>query len=89
MAFHTVDYQRGYDAGYKQALLDAMSAREATPFGRRKIADPKTRERVTARRLALAAGTRSAETNEDLAQSEGCQSGPKGNAQPQSQSEGA
>lgn len=30
---------------------------------------------------ALAAGTRSAETNADLAQSEGCQSGPKGNAQ--------
>ena len=30
---------------------------------------------------ALAAGTRSAETNEDLAQSEGCQSGPQGNAQ--------
>jgi hypothetical protein len=31
--------------------------------------------------LALAAGTQSAETNEDSAQSEGCQSGPKGNAQ--------
>ena len=35
--------------------------------------------------LALAAGTQSAETNEDLAQSEGCQSGGDSrNAQPQS-----
>ena len=33
---------------------------------------------------ALAAGTQSAGTNGDSAQSEGCQSGPKGNAQPQS-----
>jgi hypothetical protein len=32
-------------------------------------------------RLALAAGTQSAETNEDSAQSEGCQSGAKRNAQ--------
>jgi hypothetical protein len=34
-------------------------------------------------KLALAAGAQSAETNKDLAQSEGRQSGPKGNAQTQ------
>jgi hypothetical protein len=39
------------------------------------------RELAATLRAALAAGARRAETNEDLAQSEGRQSGPKGNAQ--------
>lgn len=62
------------------ANVGAADERLSVDLGTCHSCDPPHRIEIT-RDHALAAGTRSAETNVDLAQSEGCQSGPKGNAQ--------
>ena len=42
MMMKSVEYQRGYDAGYKQALLDALRERSevATALSGRKLSRP-------------------------------------------------
>lgn len=56
--------------------------KQATDRAVERLAKRGTLHPTEALRLALAAGSRRAETNEDLAQCEASQSGPKGNAQP-------
>lgn len=41
--FRSAEYQRGYDAGYKQALLDALERRNAGFDPHKKIGGPDSR----------------------------------------------
>lgn len=41
----SAEYQRGYDAGYKQALLDAVRGQGETPMPRRLRREPTWPER--------------------------------------------
>jgi crossover junction endodeoxyribonuclease RusA len=63
---------------YFDGIADALKVNDRRFLPTYHFAEPVKNARVV---FAIAAGTRSAETNEDLAQSVGCQSGPKGIAQ--------